>query len=149
MTVCQKLLQRHLTSSLWSQVVNQLNRQLLSQLSTQLLRGFFEHSLRPEELAWTCSQLDFCFSILNGDRHRGEWEVFQSLVKNCGWIFAWKNIAVVSNRTIKLSFDNQNRLHAEAEPAIQYADGYSLYSHHGVTLPEKYGMHPHNGKRNG
>ena len=35
------------------------------------------------------------------------------------------------------------RLHAEAEPALQFADGYELYFHHGVTLPEKYGkIHP-------
>lgn len=39
--------------------------------------------------------------------------------------------------------DNENRLHAEGEPAISFADGYSLYSYHGVTLPEKYGIvHP-------
>jgi len=51
---------------------------------------------------------------------------------------------VESDRPIKLSFDEDYRLHAEAEPAIQLADGYSLYSHHGVTLPEKYGtLHPH------
>lgn len=30
------------------------------------------------------------------------------------------------------------------EPAIEFIDGYSLYSYHGVTLPEKYGkVHPH------
>ncbi|HEY9847999.1 MAG TPA: hypothetical protein V6D28_00960 [Leptolyngbyaceae cyanobacterium] len=38
-----------------------------------------------------------------------------------------------------LSFDNQNRLHAEGSPAIQYADGFSVYAYHGVSLPEKYG----------
>ncbi|MBD3563194.1 hypothetical protein H6S82_30800, partial [Planktothrix sp. FACHB-1355] len=40
-------------------------------------------------------------------------------------------------------FDNQNRLHAEGSAAIQYADGFSFYAYHGVTLPEKYGkLHP-------
>jgi hypothetical protein len=49
----------------------------------------------------------------------------------------------VCDRPRILSFDNEQRLHAEGSPAIQFADGYSLYSYHGVTLPEKYGvLHP-------
>ncbi|MBC7971807.1 MAG: hypothetical protein H7Z11_17055, partial [Verrucomicrobia bacterium] len=43
-----------------------------------------------------------------------------------------------------LRFDSENRLHAEGEPAIRFVDGYSLYSYHGVTLPEKYGIVPPN-----
>jgi hypothetical protein len=54
------------------------------------------------------------------------------------------SLICVCDRPIKLSFDQEYRLHAEAEPAIQFGDGYSLYSYHGVTLPEKYGtLHPH------
>ncbi|MCL1474818.1 hypothetical protein LAY57_29765 [Argonema antarcticum A004/B2] len=68
----------------------------------------------------------------------------QLLVKNCGWIINFENTCFVCDRPIKLSFDSQNILHAEGEPAIEYADGYSLYCYHGVTLPEKYGkLHPH------
>jgi DNA-binding response OmpR family regulator len=42
-------------------------------------------------------------------------------------------------RFVKLSLDNQYRLHAEGSPAIQFADGWSIYAYHGVRLPEKYG----------
>ncbi|MBW4602386.1 MAG: hypothetical protein KME29_23180 [Calothrix sp. FI2-JRJ7] len=45
----------------------------------------------------------------------------------------------VCERPTKLSFDDQNRLHADGEPAIEYADGFKVYSYHGTTLPEKYG----------
>jgi hypothetical protein len=49
-----------------------------------------------------------------------------------------------SDRPRIISFDNQQRLHAEGAPAIQLADGYSLYAYHGVTIPEAYGkLHPH------
>lgn len=42
-----------------------------------------------------------------------------------------------------LSFDNEQRLHAEGTPAIQFADGFSVYAYHGVELPENYGLlHP-------
>jgi hypothetical protein len=49
---------------------------------------------------------------------------------------------LICDRPIKLSLDDENRLHAEGEPAIQFADGYTLYSYHGVSLPKKYGQLP-------
>lgn len=65
------------------------------------------------------------------------------LVANCGWIYPFANTCIVCDRPRILSFDSQHRLHAEGGPAIQFADGYSLYSYHGFTLPEKYGkFHP-------
>lgn len=87
--------------------------------------------------------IDCCNSILNCGFSEKLSNIFESLVKNCGWIFPFENICIVCDRPSLLSFDNQNRLHAEAEPAIQFTDGYSLYAYHGVTLPEKYGkLHP-------
>jgi hypothetical protein len=86
---------------------------------------------------------DFCISVLNIDYPQQEWKVFQSLIKECGWLFAYDDICIVCDRPLHLRFDNQNRLHAEGEPAIEFIDGYSLYSYHGVNLPEKYGkIHP-------
>ncbi|MEG4005390.1 leucine-rich repeat domain-containing protein [Microcoleus sp. Pol11C1] len=67
----------------------------------------------------------------------------QQLFEDCGWIFPFENICLVCDRPLHLRFDSANELHAEGEPAIAFADGYSLYFHHGVKLPEKYGkVHP-------
>jgi internalin A len=67
----------------------------------------------------------------------------QQLFENCGWIFPFENICLVCDRPLHLRFDSANELHAEGEPAIAFADGYSLYFHHGVKLPEEYGkVHP-------
>jgi internalin A len=63
----------------------------------------------------------------------------QQLFENCGWIFPFEKVCLVCDRPLHLRFDAENRLHAEGEPAIAFADGYSLYFHHGVKLPEKYG----------
>jgi internalin A len=63
----------------------------------------------------------------------------QQLFEECGWIFPFENICLVCDRPLHLRFDSANELHAEGEPAIAFADGYSLYFHHGVKLPEKYG----------
>src|SRR6476661_9787382 len=67
----------------------------------------------------------------------------QQLFEDCGWIFPFENICLVCDRPLHIRFDGENRLHAEGEPAIAFADGYSLYFHHGVKLPENYGkVHP-------
>jgi internalin A len=67
----------------------------------------------------------------------------QQLFEECGWIFPFEKICLVCDRPLHLRFDSANELHAEGEPAIAFADGYSLYFHHGVKLPEKYGkVHP-------
>ncbi|MEG5081772.1 leucine-rich repeat domain-containing protein [Microcoleus sp. AT8-B4] len=65
------------------------------------------------------------------------------LFEHCGWIFPFEKICAVCDRPRHLRFDSQNRLHAEAEPAIEFADGWNFYYYHGVKLPEKYGqVHP-------
>ncbi len=98
---------------------------------------------QPENYSNLMSGFDFCVSVLNIVHRQQEWRVFQSLIQECGWLFAYDDICIICDRPLHLRFDNQNRLHAEGEPAIEFIDGYSLYSYHGVTLPEKYGkIHP-------
>lgn len=107
------------------------------------LEQLFKDTIQPELWACTGSLYDFCISVLNCHHDEKKWQAFQLLVKNCGWLIGFEKICIVCDRPTKLSLDNQNRLHAEGEPAISFADGYSLYSYHGVTLPEKYGkLHP-------
>ncbi len=88
--------------------------------------------------------VDFCVSVLNLPVNQKKWSLFESLVKQCNWMFPLENICFVCDRPRILSFDNQNRLHAEGCPAIQFADGFSVYAHHGVRLPEAYGKIPPN-----
>jgi hypothetical protein len=65
------------------------------------------------------------------------------LFEHCGLIFPFEKICAVCDRPRHLRFDSQNRLHAEGEPAIEFADGWKIYFYHGVRLPEEYGQfHP-------
>ncbi|MEG4344059.1 leucine-rich repeat domain-containing protein [Microcoleus sp. A003_D6] len=65
------------------------------------------------------------------------------LFEHCGFIFPFEKICAVCDRPRHLRFDSQNRWHAEAEPAIEFADGWNFYYYHGVKLPEEYGkVHP-------
>ncbi len=89
---------------------------------------------------------DFCVSILKivlNLNAQKAWECLKQLLTECGWIFMFEKICYVCDRPIKLSLDREYNLHAEGGSAIEFPDGYKLYSYHGVTLPEKYGqLHP-------
>jgi hypothetical protein len=50
----------------------------------------------------------------------------------CGWLWAYTDFAVLSDRPCVLSVDDWVRLHAEHGPAVAYRDGYAIYAHHGT-----------------
>ena len=74
---------------------------------------------------------DFCISVLKLQHDRQKWQVLQELMQHCSFIFQFEKFCVVCDRPCKLSFDQENRLHADKEPAIQFADGYGVYACHG------------------
>lgn len=105
--------------------------------------GFIEGSVNVNLLIPECCYYDFCICVLNLAHNPKQWQVLKNVVQHCGWIIDYENICIVCDRPTKLSFDNENRLHAEAETAIEFADGFKGYAYHGVQLPEKYGkIHP-------
>lgn len=131
------------------EMVNSRDVQVFPEYSP--LGQLFQDTIQPELWACTGSLYDFCISVLNCHHDEKKWQAFQLLVKNCGCLLGFEKICLVcvseappkEVRPTNLSFDNENRLHAEGEPAIFFGDGYSLYSYYGVTLPEKYGkLHP-------
>lgn len=86
------------------------------------------------ELGW----LDFCISELKFYRH-ATWNIYKNIIENCGIIYAYKKACLICDRPTKMCFDDQNRVHAEGEAAIEFNDGFKIYVHHGIRLPEKYG----------
>lgn len=130
----KKLLWGLLASQLALQLGNPLWTQLRSQLGSQN-----DNCIQPEHWAAHAGVIDYCISVLHCDYDLTKWQAFESLVKNCGWIFPWEKTCFVCDRPIKLCFDTQRLLHAEAEPAILFADGFSVYAYRGIVIPEKYG----------
>jgi hypothetical protein len=56
----------------------------------------------PERFAVCGNQSDFCISVLNCEYDVQKWEIFQSLVKNCGLIFCFKQQENVDNSKTNL-----------------------------------------------
>ncbi|MDX2217106.1 MAG: hypothetical protein SFY66_27815 [Oculatellaceae cyanobacterium bins.114] len=87
---------------------------------------------------WGC-MFDFCISVLGLHHDREKWKVFQELMQYCGFIFQFEKVCIACDRPCKLSFDHDNRLHAEGEPALQFADGYGVYARHGIHPSQEMG----------
>ncbi|WP_445170992.1 DUF6745 domain-containing protein [Microcoleus sp.] len=115
------------------------------EIHSQTLGKQVNNCIQPELWAAYGSLLDFCISVLNLPHSYGRnWIIFQSIVRDCGWIYPYDNLCIVCSKPIALSADSNHRLHAEGTPAVQFADGVSIYAYHGVILPEWYGsLHPH------
>lgn len=137
----EKLQNKH-----WIKLQSRIEKRLMASLKTRLeshIENIYSICWQPDRKATGISVLDFSFRVLNFDYNVKKFQYYESLIIECGWIFAFEKVAIICDRPLHLRFDNQNRLHAEGEPAIEFTDGYSVYSYHGVTLPEKYGkIHP-------
>ena len=148
----QQFLSPALWQFLWSQVLLlfRSEQENSEKLERELLKDdpyYYDiHYISPEYLVKKIILTQYCISQLEGEidsKMQQALQCLNQLFKECGWIFAYENICIVCDRPTQLFLDSQNRLHAEGKPAIQFADGYSLYSYRGVTLPEKYGkFHP-------
>jgi hypothetical protein len=106
-------------------------------------QAYFFQSLKSNltrTAGWAISGciLDFCISVLNVGHDKKKYQVLQDLIQHCGFIFQFENVCICCNRPCKLSFDTNNRLHGEGEPAIQFRDGFSVYACHGEQSSEKY-----------
>ncbi|MEG4057350.1 MULTISPECIES: DUF6745 domain-containing protein [unclassified Microcoleus] len=156
-TQLEQRLYTQLKTQLWEPERNYLAGEISSQLPPQqvidersgeirpTLEKHLSNCIQPELWAAYGSLLDFCISVLNLPHSYGRnWIIFQSIVRDCGWIYLYDKVCIVCSKPIALSVDSNHRLHAEGKPAVQFADGVSIYAYHGVILPEWYGrLHPH------
>ncbi len=139
------------TPAIWERLHRELRSQPDREISQQLAPQLQDDSVDsgwviPADLADAISLTQFCVSHFGCQLAPQEREVLHclsQLVEHCGWIYPLENLCVACDRPRQLRLDDRQRLHAEGEPAIEFADGESLYSYHGVTLPAKYGqVHP-------
>jgi hypothetical protein len=141
-----KKLRGNLTESLINQINLEVDNLVIQELDNSVIDYLSEpvdHIIIQAKIwACYCSCIDFLLDVLKLYYCEIKWDILQLIVKNSELVIPLKNIAFICDRPTKLLFDNQNRLHAEAEPAIEYADGFKVYTHHGIWLPEKYGKLP-------
>jgi hypothetical protein len=158
----------------FNQLQRQLNQQLEPQLRWEVQLEIEEQLRQPvdqisydwqvweqlEQNPWLWQQLrdcivtsslitdtgwmDYAITVLNCDHDAKKWQALNAVAQYCGWILPYEKICIVCDRPSHLRVDRELRLHAEGEPALQFTDGFEIYAHQGVRLPESYGKcHPH------
>lgn len=60
----------------------------------------------------------------------------------CEWWWPLRNIVVASQKPVTTKWDDGGRLHSTTGASVEYADGYSLYSYHGIRIPSEWVKHP-------
>lgn len=94
--------------------------------------------VRPEEWLYKYGfWINACIYELETASDCHLWQIFQAFVQDCGWILPFEKVCIVCDRPISVSFDDQGVLHAEDQPAIEFADGYSVYVNHGEISPQQ------------
>jgi hypothetical protein len=56
----------------------------------------------------------------------------------CEWWWPYEGICFVSQKPEYVNFNDRGLLHGEDNPAVKYADGYSLYAWNGTTVPTEW-----------
>ncbi len=85
---------------------------------------------------WT---YDLYIDYINNNCNLKIWNALRSLTEQCQYILTFDRICLVIERPSKLHLDSELRLHTEGKPAVEFADGYEIYCHHGIKIPNKYG----------
>lgn len=60
------------------------------------------------------------------------------IAESCGWCWFFGGAAIVTDRPRVLHRDDENRLHCENGPAIEYRDGFGIYAWHGTRIPKEW-----------
>ena len=146
--LCKRLggqLGGQLGDQLGGQLGDQLRGQLGGQLRDQLGEELGREWWGQHESYWISFYL-FCRDIL--DTKHGEVEnrrlnLWRDIAQSCCWWWCYENYVVISERpTVCRMTEQEGRLHCEGGPALAFADGYSLWKWHGVTVAEDVIAHP-------
>lgn len=137
-----------LYNPIYYQVSEPIHRYLIQELCEEFAWGetnlfsAFElpcDFLFPDFLACQGSWIDFGISVLKLEYDREKWEIFQSLIDTCGWIYPTADSCWVCDRPRQLRLNARQQLHAEGELAVEFADRWGIYAYRGVRLPKAYG----------
>jgi len=126
-----------LRSQLYSQLRSQLGSQLDSQLDSQLYSQLRSINNNWWIIAWWLVWAGwYAFGKYIGVEFDNKiLKIFMDFVTNVSFIIPYEGIAFVSE-TPKISWE-EGKLHNTEGKAVEYADGYGLYSLFGVNFDEK------------
>ena len=113
-----------LGGQLWDQLRRLLGDQLWDRLDAQC------------DAYWIC--LHFCAAQVSGIDSARVDALADSITEVGGWWWPHERVAILTERPTAIRRDPQGRLHADAGPALTWADGYAQHWWHGTAVPEDF-----------
>ena len=137
-------------SQVWSQVGSQVESQVWSQVRSQVwsqvrlqVGSGVNNSMSGSLWASWVAYISFIRDVLGW---RGStldrFEIDETLVKSCGWVWWHEDVLAISDRPELIRRDERGRLHCADGPSMLYRDGWSIWSWHGISIPEHIIMAP-------
>ena len=63
-------------------------------------------------------------------------KIWKRITKSCHWFYPFSDFCLISDKPVRISRDEQGRLHDDSQKAIEYSDGWGFCSVHGVVVPD-------------
>ena len=138
-------LRSQLGSQLWSQLWSQLGSQLGSQLRSQLRsQNIYDSNYLwgSQDLYWLAFyRFAQSIGVKYSKKDAKALDIMEGISTQCEWWFPYDGIVIASERPTSVRWDGERRLHCETGPAVEYADGYELYSWRGISIPAEWVKH--------
>ena len=126
----------------WQQVDQQVGQQVGQQGFKTALDGFSNYGVNSLWASWA-AYISFFRDVCGWkDPSLERFEIYETLVKSCGWTWWHQNVLAISDRPNVINLDDQGRLHDEHGPSISYRDGWALHHWHGVFVEAWIIEHP-------
>jgi hypothetical protein len=123
-------------AQVWDQVGAQVWDQVRAQVGAQVRAQVGAAFWSQHEAGWLSHLAYFArvMKLPNTDKIEPLLRVAQA----CGWVWFFRGAAIISDRPKTLNRDEQNRLHCEDGPALEYRDGFSINAWHGTRVPKEW-----------
>ena len=125
-----------LGGQLGDQLRDQLGGQLWDQLRRLLGDQLWDRLDAQCDAYWIC--LHFCAAQVSGIDSARVDALADSITEVGGWWWPHERVAILTERPTAIRRDPQGRLHADAGPALTWADGYAQHWWHGTAVPEDF-----------
>ena len=132
-------LKNNLKNNLWNNLGNNLGNNLENSLKETLFQYIYTSFWGQQDYYWI-SYYKYAEKYLNikyTKRNSYLLSLWEDLAESSHWFWCYENICFISYKPIKLLVDDQNRLHCDNGPAIEYKDRYAQYYLHGVSVPKE------------
>ncbi|NTJ46863.1 hypothetical protein G6K93_07525 [Agrobacterium rhizogenes] len=112
-----------------AQVWDQVGAQVGDQVGDQVSQAFYSQH-EAGWLSWLAFFRRVC-DLPNTEKI----EPLLRIAQSCGWVWFFAGAVIMTDRPRTLKRDEQNRLHCETGPAIEYRDGFGISAWHGTRVP--------------